>query len=247
MPINPVIKQAQRAARRLTGRPASDPAGWRAQAALVDKQVTARLMLPPASGVTVRDLSVPVPGQPPVRVRFYSPSQTRSRGCLLTFFGGAFRQGGLDFASVDRTNRARAIAADVVVAAVDYALAPEHRYPQALEQGLAALAYLDSASCPDGIDRQRLGVAGASSGANLAAAVALANRDRGGPTLRLQLLEVPALDLTGGHLSRAVAWRLGAPPFLVARGLRSVVRDYLGDPELARQPYASPLLAESLA
>ncbi|MDR0593203.1 MAG: alpha/beta hydrolase [Bifidobacteriaceae bacterium] len=246
MPLDPVIKQAQRAARRVSGKPARDPAGWREQAARVDREVFAPLMQDAPSGVTTRDLSVPAPGRPAVRVRLYTPDGERERGCLVAFFGGAFRQGGLDFASVDRTNKARAVGADAVVAAVDYALAPEHPYPEALEQGLAVVNWL-AAGHAAGIDPARLAVGGTSSGANLAAAVALAGRDRGGPRLRLQLLEVPTLDLTGQHLSRGVAWRMGAPPFLVARGLRAVARDYLGEVARAREPYASPLLADDLS
>ncbi|MDR2453907.1 MAG: alpha/beta hydrolase [Bifidobacteriaceae bacterium] len=247
MPIDPVIKQAQRRARRLAGKPAKDPAAWREQAALVDREVAAGLISPPPPGIARRDFEVPAPRRASFRVRLYSPPGERSRGALLTFFGGAFRQGGLDFASVDRLNRARAGQAGCVIAAVDYALAPEHPYPQALEQGLAALDWLRAAGRRVGVDPARIALGGASSGANLAAAVALMNRDRGGQAPLFQLLEVPALDLTGAHLSRRAAWRMGAPPALVARGLRQIARDYLGDVSLAGEPYASPLLAPDLA
>jgi acetyl esterase len=165
----------------------------------------------------------------------------------LAFFGGAFRQGGVDHPSVDIFNRTRAHDAGIIVAAVDYALAPEHTYPEALEQGYAALEWLGGGADGIGLRVDRLGIEGQSSGANLAAGVALMSRDRGGPALAFQLLEVPTLDLTGGHLSRADAWKIGAPPFLVARGLRALVRDYLGDSSLATQPYASPLLAPDLS
>ncbi|MDR2252839.1 MAG: alpha/beta hydrolase [Bifidobacteriaceae bacterium] len=260
MPIDPVAKEARRIARRVAGRPERTPAGWREQAARVNQALAARFMAPAPEEVTTRDVRVPVEGAPPVRVRLYIPPTPATphpqtmpttphtrRGALLTFFGGAFRQGGLDFPTVDIANRSRAHAAGIVVAAVDYALAPEHAYPVALRQGLAALEWLWRSASSVGIAPERLAIGGASSGANLAAAVALANRDSARAPLRLQLLEVPALDLTGGHLDRAIAWRMGAPPFLVARGLRQIARDYLGDPALAREPLASPLLAPDLA
>ncbi|MDR0848502.1 MAG: alpha/beta hydrolase, partial [Propionibacteriaceae bacterium] len=94
----------------------------------------------------------------------------------------------------------------------------------------------------------RIAIGGMSSGGNIAAAVALMSRDRGGPALRLQLLEVPALDLTGGHLDLKIGRGLGVPPFLMKIGLKKVGREYLGSDRAAvRLPYASPLLAESLA
>ncbi|MDR2566538.1 MAG: alpha/beta hydrolase [Bifidobacteriaceae bacterium] len=248
MPIDPVARRARRAARRLVGRPARDPAGWRAQAFAVDQRLTRRLMEPAPAGVQAEDVTAPVPGGQPVRLRVYSPSPPgeRRRPAILTFFGGGFRQGGLDFASVDLTNRRRAQDADAVIVAVDYALAPEHPFPEAVEQGHAALQWLHGNASSIGADPDRGGVAGASSGGTIAAAVTLMNRDRDQIPLRLQLLEVPALDLTGGHIDRRLAWRLGAPPFLVARGLRQLAGQYLGGAS-AREPYASPLLAPDLS
>ena len=89
-------------------------------------------------------------------------------------------------------------------------------------------------------------MAGTSAGANLAAAVTLVNRDRGRRPLRLQVLEVPVVDLTGGHLDLRATRALGIPRFIALRELRSVARTYLADPRQAREPYASPLLAASL-
>ncbi|MDR2378815.1 MAG: alpha/beta hydrolase [Bifidobacteriaceae bacterium] len=177
------------------------------------------------------------------------PDGEPAPGAYVGFFGGAFRQGGLDFPSVDRAWRSRAVRAGIVVVGVDYALAPEHPYPAAVEQGYAAVAWVAEHAAELGVDPARLAVGGMSSGGNLAAAAALMARDRGGPALALQLLEVPALDLTGRHLRLSAGRGQGVPPILVKLGLRSVAKTYLGagGAARAREPYASPLLAPDLA
>jgi acetyl esterase len=76
-----------------------------------------------------------------------------------------------------------------VVVAVDYRLAPEHKFPSAAEDAYAVAASL-------AVDSARVGVCGDSAGANLAAAVALMARERGGPALRCQMLVYPMLDAT---------------------------------------------------
>ncbi|GAA5085188.1 hypothetical protein GCM10025760_03820 [Microbacterium yannicii] len=192
---------------------------------------------------------VEVPGHPDVRVRVYhpDPDDPPAQGVpgVLSFFGGAFRIGGIGYPTTDAANRRRVHDAGVAIAAVDYALAPEHPYPVAIEQAHAALEWLFESAGELGIDARRIGVAGTSAGANLAAAVTLVNRDRGGRPLRLQVLEVPVVDLTGGHLDLRATRALGIPRFIALRELRSVARTYLADPRQGREPYASPLLADS--
>jgi acetyl esterase/lipase len=190
---------------------------------------------------------VEVPGYPDVRVRIYYPEvvgDTPVPG-VLSFFGGAFRIGGIDYPTTDAAFRRRTIDAHVAIVAVDYALAPEHRYPVQAEQGYAALVWLYEHAAELGVDPSRIGVLGISAGGNLAAVVALMNRDRGNLPLRLQLLEVPVVDLTGGHIDLTATRGLGIPRPLAMRELRSVARTYLSSPDLAREPYASPLRAAS--
>jgi acetyl esterase len=165
----------------------------------------------------------------------------------LTFFGGAFRIGGIDYPTTDAACRRRAADAGIAMVAVDYALAPEHRYPTQVEQAHAALEWLFTHAADLGIDAGRIGVAGTSAGGNIAAALTLVNRDRGRLPLRLQVLEVPVLDLTGRHLELSATRALGIPSLIALRELRSVVRTYLPNRADARSPYASPLLAASLA
>jgi acetyl esterase len=192
---------------------------------------------------------VEVPGQPDVRVRVYhpDPADAPPQGIpgVLSLFGGAFRIGGIGYPTTDAANRRRALDAGVVVAAVDYALAPEHQYPVAVEQAYAALEWLFASAGDLGIDRRRIAIAGVSAGANLAAAVTLVNRERAGLPLRLQLLEVPVVDLTGRHLDLRATRPLGIPRFIAMRELRSVANTYLRRPADAYEPFASPLLAAS--
>ncbi|WP_194409999.1 alpha/beta hydrolase [Microbacterium cremeum] len=192
---------------------------------------------------------VEVPGHPAVRVRVYhpdpEPAPPHGVPGVLSLFGGAFRIGGIGYPTTDAAHRRRALDAGAAVAAVDYALAPEYPYPVAIEQAYAALEWLFASAGELGIDSRRIGVAGTSAGANLAAAVTLVNRDRARLPLRLQVLEVPVVDLTGRHLDLRATRALGIPRFIALRELRSVARTYLPDPAVARHAYASPLLAAS--
>jgi len=202
----------------------------------------------PGPDVGIEEFEVPVPGYPAVRVRVYRPADLPAPApAVLTFFGGAFRIGGIDYPTTDAANRRRAVAASVVVVAVDYALAPEHRYPTQIEQGYAALEWLFSRADDLGLDREHVAIAGTSAGGAIAAAVTLLDRDRAGRRLRLQVLEVPVVDLTGRHIDLRATWALRIPSVIAFRELTSVARTYLPSLAAAREPLASPLRAASHA
>jgi len=245
-------EDAREAIRAHEPRPSQKRAVHRRQARAWDRKELARSGTPGPKVRTVEH-TVEVDGYPNVRVRVYYPTadwdvaaEHPIPGCL-TFFGGAFRIGGIDYATTDAANRRRAAEARVAMVAVDYALAPEHRFPTPVEQGVAALRWLFAHATELGIDRERIAVAGTSAGGNIAAAVALANRDRDGLPVRLQLLEVPVVDLTGRHIDFAASRALGVPMLIMARELISVVRTYLPRRRDARNPLASPILASSHA
>lgn len=191
---------------------------------------------------------VPVPGYPDVRVRVYRPraTQTPAAACLV-LAGGAFRIGGIDYPTADAACRRRAERSGVVLVAVDYALAPEHRYPTQIEQAYAAWAWLHAQAEELGVDPARIGISGSSAGGCLAAALTLMNRDRARLPVALQILEVPVTDLTGRWIDLRATWALGIPAVLALRELRSVARTYLGDRSRARESYASPMRAASHA
>ena len=137
---------------------------------------------------SVRDLPV---GDLPARL--YVPSNAAPEpGPLLVFFhGGGFIYGSLD--SHDATCRVLAERAGVRVLAIDYRLAPEHPFPAAHDDCLAAYRWVLQHAASIGADPQRLAVGGDSAGANLAAATAIAAAEEGLP-LAFQLLVYPAVD-----------------------------------------------------
>jgi acetyl esterase len=146
----------------------------------------------PGRAIEIRDL-VLADAQHPVRLRIYSPPRNSgSVPGVLYMHGGGFISGDVDLFDADCLRLADRI--NVVVASVDYRLAPEHRYPTPLEDCYASLCWLASVARSLGIDPERLAVSGESSGAGLAAAVALLARDRQGPSLCLQSLSVPQID-----------------------------------------------------
>jgi len=195
-------------------------------------------------GAAVADLSdrwIPVRGGQ-IRVRLYQPAAGGIRPLLVFFHGGGYCLGEVE----TRDNRCRDLAAgvDCLVASVDYRLAPENAYPTAVEDGYAALSWLVDHADELGIDPDRVAVGGESAGANLATVAALMARDRGGPVLVFQVLDVPWTDLT---LSQPSVHELGTGYLLTRAELELFAGQYLGDPRKAGEGYASPLLAADLS
>jgi acetyl esterase len=203
----------------------------------------AQFIAPLPEVASVWEEKIPV-AQPPgsITVRVYRAATTAATApALVEIHGGGWWSGG--FADVDGRCRALAVDAGVVVVSVDYRLSPEFPYPTPLSDVHAALHWTIDNAGRLGIDPDRIGIAGVSAGANLAAALALLVRDRGEPPLRLQLLEIPVLDLT---LS-APSTRTYAEGFvLTSDDLRWCVQQYLGDRDRT-EPLASPLHAEDLS
>lgn len=178
----------------------------------------------------------------PIRVRIYEPpGDERDRGVLVFFHGGGFVTGSLD--SHDGVCRALAAATPCVVVAVDYRLAPEHRFPAAVEDAWAATAWVAEHAASLGADPARIAVGGDSAGGTLAAVVALRARDRGLP-LALQLLVYPVCDLA----CDTVSYRELADGYGLTAAAMAWYRDhYLGPAGDRADPEASPLRASELA
>ncbi len=178
----------------------------------------------------------------PVGVRVYEPAgQGRDRGVLVFFHGGGWVTGSLD--SHDGVCRALAAATPCVVVAVDYRLAPEHRFPAAVEDAWAATAWVAEHAASLGADPARIAVGGDSAGGTLAAVVALRARDRG-LRLALQLLVYPVCDAACDTPSyRDCAEGYG----LTAAAMRWYWQQYLGPDGDPADPEASPLRASALA
>lgn len=245
MPIDPSLLAAVAELGVTPPAEAEDIVEQRKRALAYEEAVYPRLG-PAGPQLPIRDHIVPVDGYPDVLVRLFYPSEPAAGQAFpvcLFFFGGAWRQGGLHHPSVAALCALRAARAGVVVAAVSYALAPEHPYPAALEQGYAALEWLVSEAEPLGVDGNRIAVSGQSAGGNLAAALTHLNRERAGYPLRLQILEVPSLDLTAKHLDRDAA-PLTAEQWA---GLDRVIEQYVPNAADLLEPTVSPLLAKDLS
>jgi acetyl esterase/lipase len=145
------------------------------------------------TGLLISDHQVSHPNGPDVLVRVYRPEQRgESRAGLLYMHGGGFVIGTIETEEINATAMARDLG--IVVASVDYRLAPEHPYPAGLDDCTAALAWLHLQAEAFDLDTDRIGVYGQSAGGGLAAALALRARDRGGPPIRFQFLGIPELD-----------------------------------------------------
>src|SRR5262245_3752331 len=142
----------------------------------------------------VDDYLVPVAGAQ-LRVRIYRPTVQPHLPAHIYLHGGGWKLGSIDERVVDATCRQRCVEAHCAVLSVDYRLAPEHPFPVALDDCYAVLGWAHLNADVLDLDADNVSVGGSSAGGNLAAALALRTRNEGGPPLRFQLLEVPALDL----------------------------------------------------
>ena len=194
---------------------------------------------PPVAVAAVADQVIPGPGgKLPVRV--YTPEGSPPFPIVVFFHGGGWVVGTLD--TYDPLCRDLAAATPAVVVSVDYRLAPEHRWPAAVEDAYAATLWASANAAALGGAQHRLAVAGDSAGGNLAAVVALGARDRGGPPIAFQLLVYPVLDAAADTAS----WREYADGFyLTADGMRWYWDQYLGGAE-GSAPDASPARAAFL-
>ncbi|HXX90147.1 MAG TPA: alpha/beta hydrolase [Acidimicrobiales bacterium] len=190
----------------------------------------------------IEDRTMPGPGGP-LALRVFRPAGAddgRPRAGLVFLHGGGWVMG--DIAGHDGVCRPLCHATDAVVVSVDYRVAPSHPYPAALDDAAAALEWVAADAGALGIDPTRLGVAGDSAGANLAAALALRARDTGGPALVAQVLVCAPLDLTCTHAASAVR---GPESLLNADAIRWMSGQYLAG-HAPTDPYASPLHAPDL-
>jgi acetyl esterase len=191
------------------------------------------------------DRTIPGPaGEIPVRV--YRPSKDGApRPGVVFFHGGGWVI--CDLETHDGACRRIANEVDAVVVAVDYRLAPQHKFPAAVEDSYAATRWVAEHADELGINPTRLAVAGDSAGGNLAAAVALMARDRGGPPLAFQMLVYPVIDSTAGRNDYPSKTENAEGYFLTTSAMNWYRDQYVADESDADDPYLSPIRAESLA
>lgn len=196
---------------------------------------------PPTALPRWRDRVFHARGVGPLALRLYDGStvgERKTSAVVLHFHAGAFVGGGLDAGAGVASCLA---VAGAEVAALAYPLAPAHPFPQAIEAGYEALCWLDKQRRRSGAGPASLWVAGEEAGANIACAIAMMARDRGGPALAGTMLFSPMLDVCVATASQRSA--LAGPVGCVwADGWRA----YLAGAHDAIHPYAAPGQAQRL-
>ncbi len=190
---------------------------------------------------SVTDAAVPGTAGP-IPVRIYCPISDSSSPVLVYLHGGGLVMGSNH--SFEPLARALAAASQATVVAVDYRLAPESPPPAQFDDAYAATEWVSRNADDLGVDAGRLAVVGDSAGGSLAAAVALAARDRGGPAICVQVLLYPGLDR---DMTAPSITALGDAPMLTRDDI-----DYLhtladGDAGPPRDQYLVPAYASDLS
>jgi acetyl esterase len=193
---------------------------------------------PRAPLARVEDFEIPAADGTRLQARLYAPSQERLP-VLLFLHGGGFTIGGLE--THDSLCRQLALRSGGAVVALDYRLAPEHRFPAAVDDAWAAMRWLAKQGDAIGLDASRLAVGGDSAGGTLAAASAIHARDIGLP-LALQLLITPG---TTAHADTASHRRFAEGFLLDAVTIEWFFRQYIDDAQRTDWRFA-PLEAEDL-
>ncbi|QSO48105.1 alpha/beta hydrolase [Alicyclobacillus mengziensis] len=158
---------------------------------------------------------------------------------LVVFIhGGGFVLGDLD--QYDDMCRRLCQASSSIIVSIGYGLAPESKFPDPVEECYTVVNWAVRHALELGADKTRIAISGDSAGGNLAAAVTLLARDRGGPKLTYQVLMYPTVDLYGQTESKV---KNGTGYFLEAEDMFWFRSCYLPDERDARDPLASPLLA----
>jgi acetyl esterase len=199
-------------------------------------ELAAAVPAPDTADMEIEDRTVPA--DPDVAVRIYRPHQ--AQGAIVWLHGGGFAMGDLD---TEHPWAARiAHGSGAVVISVGYRLAPEHRFPAALDDAYAVLTWTAEHAAELGIDPGRIAVGGHSAGAGIAAGVALRARDQQGPQVRFQLLNQPGLD------DRQETWsarHFTDTPWMTRDKIAAGWRHYLGSAPAT--PYAAPARATDLS
>jgi acetyl esterase len=211
---------------------------------VADARAMYRMMRPVAPDLQVADVqdrTIPGPaGAIPMRI--YTPPGAGPFPILVYFHGGGWVIGDLETA--DAISREFCRRAGCVVVSVDYRLAPEHRFPAAVDDNYAATKWVAENAASLNGDASRLAVAGESAGANLAAVVSHIARDRNGPAIAYQLLAYPvtAADFTTG------SYRANAEGYLLTlAGMQWFWDMYCPNVADRANPLATPLNAKNFA
>ncbi len=196
----------------------------------------------PNPAVTKRDISIPT-RHGSIQARLYTPPTAARIPLLVYMHGGGFMVGDLDGLDVPLSNLSSS--SGIAILSLDYALAPEHPYPIALEQCGDAIGWASEHSASLGCSAE-LGIGGDSAGGNMTALLALRCRDAGGPDIAWQALINPVLDFFGADQEKTASHRDFADgPILTREIMQMLNSGYFAD-DNARTA-ASPMLQSDFA
>ncbi len=195
--------------------------------------------LPELAGTDDRTIPGPA-GEIPIRV--YTPLGDGPFPILVWYHGGGFTIGSLD--SHDPICRQLCAQAECLVVSVDYRLAPEHRFPAAVDDAFAALQWIGAHGAEIGGDPGRIAVSGDSAGGNLSTVASIMARDAGGPAVCFQALIYPTTDARADYPS---VRDNGDNAFLSNDTMLWFYEHYHGDTDSKLDWRASPILTEDLS
>lgn len=175
-------------------------------------------------------------------LRSYTPEGSGPFPALVYFHGGGWVIGTADTYQV--ACRALANATGCKVFHPTYRMAPEYKYPAAVDDCYAAFSWIASNAPALDIDPERIAIGGDSAGGNLTAAVSLMARDKGGPRAGFQLLIYPVTDY---DLDSESYLEYADDHFLTRDSMRWFWEHYLPNAEAGKEPYASPLRSDDLS
>jgi acetyl esterase len=202
---------------------------------------------PKVSVGRIEDRRIPGPGGE-LPIRIYRPDREGqdSEPVALYFHGGGFYLGDLE--THDHVCRFLCKAADIIVIAVNYRLAPENKFPAAVDDCYAALCWVSERGEAEGFDAKRIALVGDSAGGSLVASICFLARDRGGPRIGYQAMIYPALAMDDGadFPSRKA---LGSGEYFIAQEDFAFFRAlYFHEPEKEMaNPLASPIRAKDFS
>ena len=176
-------------------------------------------------------------------IRIYTPSGAGPFPVIVYMHGGGYVAGDLD--TQDMIARALCAWGEGIVVSVDYRLAPEHKFPAAVDDSFAALQWAAANAASIGGDPERLALAGDSAGANMACAAALTARDAGGPQVRAVVNIYGSCNCPGTKTPSSVEFADG--PILKSDDVDWFWEQYLADPTQRDDQRASPVRAKTHA
>ena len=195
----------------------------------------------PLLAVDSEDSTLPVGPAGKTHIRVVRPAGvTGTLPAIIYIHGGGWVLG--DKQTHDRLVRELAVGANAVLVFVDYDRSPESQYPGAIEQAYAVARHVAENAAAFGADARRIAIAGDSVGGNMAAAVTLMAKQRGGPDFRAQLLFYPVTD---SSMESASYKQFADGPWLTAKAMAWYWDQYLPDVERRREILASPLNASA--